>query len=198
MARIEKYISDTVINDADKIIGTDGAVGANNATKNFTVGALSSHIQGKIEGGDSTFLKEKTVVLTLSQLSILNYGNTLEITIPEYGPNVAISVIQATVYLQAGQTPFNLDGNSSLLVGLGANLTQPGGFMVYYIDNDFINSTQSGYMVVPGNKVGFTTPVPLGSTLGIVFYPMNALAPSITEGDGTLTLKILYRIVDFS
>lgn len=49
MARIEKYISDTVINDADKIIGTDGAEGANNATKNFTVGALSSHIQGKIE-----------------------------------------------------------------------------------------------------------------------------------------------------
>ena len=44
MARIETYVSDQVINNEDKIIGTDGAIGANNATKNFTVGTLKEFI----------------------------------------------------------------------------------------------------------------------------------------------------------
>ena len=42
MAQIHTYTADGNVSLADKIIGTDGDVGANNATKNFTVGALRS------------------------------------------------------------------------------------------------------------------------------------------------------------
>ena len=44
MARIETYVLDTVLNASDKLIGTDAAQGANNATKNFTVGTLKEFI----------------------------------------------------------------------------------------------------------------------------------------------------------
>ena len=44
MARIETYVLDTVLNASDKLIGTDAAKGANNATKNFTVGTLKEFI----------------------------------------------------------------------------------------------------------------------------------------------------------
>jgi hypothetical protein len=44
MARIQTYVLDTVLNASDKLIGTDAAQGANNATKNFTVGTLKEFI----------------------------------------------------------------------------------------------------------------------------------------------------------
>ena len=42
MAKIHTYATYGNISIADKIIGTDGDIGANNATKNFTVGALQT------------------------------------------------------------------------------------------------------------------------------------------------------------
>ena len=44
MARIQTYTADAAVASNDKFIGTDGAVGANNATKNFTVGDLTSYL----------------------------------------------------------------------------------------------------------------------------------------------------------
>lgn len=44
MARIQTYTVDTTLNSGDMIIGTDGAQGANYATKNFTVGDLRTFI----------------------------------------------------------------------------------------------------------------------------------------------------------
>lgn len=45
MARIKEYGLDTTIDPADKVIGTDGTIGADlNKTKNFTVAALKSYI----------------------------------------------------------------------------------------------------------------------------------------------------------
>lgn len=44
MAQIHTYTTDGTISLSDKIIGTDGDVGANNATKNFTVGSLQTFL----------------------------------------------------------------------------------------------------------------------------------------------------------
>lgn len=44
MARIQSYPLDTAINDEDIVIGSDGAVGANYATKNYTVASLKGYI----------------------------------------------------------------------------------------------------------------------------------------------------------
>ncbi len=46
MARIHTYDLDGTINPNDRIIGSDGAEGANFATKNFTVSQLQSYISG--------------------------------------------------------------------------------------------------------------------------------------------------------
>ena len=55
MARIQTYVLDTVLNASDKLIGTDAAQGANNATKNFTVGTLKEFINTGIpDPTDST------------------------------------------------------------------------------------------------------------------------------------------------
>lgn len=55
MARIQTYTVDTILNSGDMIIGTDGAQGANNATKNFTVGTLKEFINTGIpDPTDST------------------------------------------------------------------------------------------------------------------------------------------------
>jgi len=201
MARISTYIKDTGLTDKDLLVGSNYVSGVAGQevyeTANFTLDAVKSYVGAT--GGNSGLLKEQTTVLTLSQLSMLNYGNILVFQEP-YGANSAISVIQTTAYLQAGQTPFNLDGNASLVMGLvtAGLLSQSSGTILHYIDETFINSTQSGYLTVGSNKVGEITPVPLGSTLGIAFYTSNAVAPSITEGDGTLTLKVLYTLTDFS
>jgi len=49
MARIETYDLDSVINDADKVIGSDGVAGPNyGVTKNYTVGELKDHISSGI------------------------------------------------------------------------------------------------------------------------------------------------------
>ena len=48
MANINNYSSDTVINSADKLIGTDGAIGSDlGKTKNFTVSSLSTYISAQ-------------------------------------------------------------------------------------------------------------------------------------------------------
>jgi len=52
MARIQTYSLDSTINSEDKVIGSDGAVGAENgATKNFSVGELKAFVNR-----DATFL----------------------------------------------------------------------------------------------------------------------------------------------
>ena len=44
MARIQSYPLDTAINDEDIVIGSDGAAGADYATKNYTVASLKDYI----------------------------------------------------------------------------------------------------------------------------------------------------------
>jgi len=54
MARIETYGLDSVINDADKVIGSDGVEGANyGVTKNYTIGELKDHINAGVAASSS-------------------------------------------------------------------------------------------------------------------------------------------------
>jgi hypothetical protein len=48
MATINSYENDSVINAADKVIGSDGAVGSDlGKTKNFSVSSLTTHISAQ-------------------------------------------------------------------------------------------------------------------------------------------------------
>ena len=48
MATINSYENDSVINAADKVIGSDGAVGADQGkTKNFSVSSLATYVSAQ-------------------------------------------------------------------------------------------------------------------------------------------------------
>lgn len=48
MANISSYTSDTTIDPADKVIGTDGTTGADQGkTKNFTVSTLTTYVSAE-------------------------------------------------------------------------------------------------------------------------------------------------------
>ena len=57
MARINTYIKDTNLTDADSLIGTDA--NQNNATSNFTLGSIKTYIETKanIPGETTTFVQ---------------------------------------------------------------------------------------------------------------------------------------------
>ena len=55
MARIKNYSADTSIDDADKLIGTDGKPGATfGNTKNFSISSLKTHFGGGVSGYSHT------------------------------------------------------------------------------------------------------------------------------------------------
>lgn len=57
MARINTYIKDTNLTDADSLIGTDA--NQNNATSNFTLGGIKTYIEtnATITGETTTFVQ---------------------------------------------------------------------------------------------------------------------------------------------
>jgi len=198
MARISTYIKDTGLTDKDLLVGSNYVSGGAGAeiyeTANFTLDAVKSYIGAT--GGDSTFLKEKTIVLGYNDLSALNGGNTTTVfEIPELTSTSALSMIDVTAYLEAGATPFNLTYGSQLLLGLkqsGSSLHPRISFL-----RDFINYSTSVYFNqgVQAMTAGlFNTPSSLGAELAIKFDGSGV----ITQGNGTLTLKVLYRLLDFS
>jgi hypothetical protein len=198
MARISTYIKDTGLTDKDLLVGSNyvsGGVGQEiYETANFTLDAVKSYIGAT--GGDSTFLKETTIILGYDELSLLNGGNTTTIfAIPGFTSTSALAIVDVTAYLEAGTTPFNLTYGSQLLLGLkqsGSSLHPKIPFL-----RDFINYSTSVYFnqgVQPMTQGLFNTPSSLGAELAIKFDGGGG----ISQGNGTLTLKVLYRLIDFS
>ena len=97
MANINNYSSDTVINSADKLIGTDGAIGADlGKTKNFTVSSLSTYILNQQSSGSSSSGTANNVPIFSTNgwiNSVVKQGslNNIDIgTIPTKGAGTAI------------------------------------------------------------------------------------------------------------
>lgn len=160
-----------------------------NTTKTATISSLASAIS-------DISLKEKIITIGYNDLSALNGGNTATtFTIPELTSTSALSIIDVTAYLKAGTTPFDLTSGNNFLLGLGISSDfKP---KMSFESNNFINSSTSVYFnqgVEATSQTLFDNPSPLGDELSIKFFPGAA----ITQGNGTLTLKVLYRLIDFS
>lgn len=188
MARIAKYPQDTSISADDLLVGTDAE--DSNVTKNYSIGDIRNFIAG-------TVLKETTIVLGYDELSALNGGNTTTtFTIPELTSTSALAIVDVTAYLEAGTTAFDLSFNTYLMIGLGSGSNFKQKLQLSNNDN-FINSSTSVYFnqgVQPMTQGAYYNPSPLGAELSIKFEGTGG----ITQGDGTLTLKVLYRLIDFS
>jgi hypothetical protein len=204
MARISTYIKDTGLTDQDLLVGSNYISGGTGQeiyeTANFTLDAVKSYIGAT--GGDSTFLKETTMTFYYGNLNALNGGgNVTSPPVSGHTQNSAYNIIGVIAYLEAGSTPFNLSENSQLAIGLGGLVDF---YPKFFVDTNIINSTTSVYAnaapegSIYNSSIGPWEPEPMntGITLAAKFY--GGGDKLVTQGNGKLTLKILYRLIDFS
>ena len=99
MGRIKDYAIDPVIEDTDLVIGTDGGVGQNYVTKNYTVGALKEYIQvGSSLTGWARY--DDTVYNASNKLALVD---GVVVTIPNNAGNVVLSPGAPVFYNSAAQ-----------------------------------------------------------------------------------------------
>ena len=95
MARIVTYTSDTVINDDDKIIGSDGVEGVNNGkTKNYPVSTLKTYFNAGVNL--LGWARYDDTVYTVSNKLALTDGVT--VTLPNNAGNIVSSPSAPTFY----------------------------------------------------------------------------------------------------
>lgn len=159
-------------------------------TKSVTVDELGQYFNVNPVTSE---LYEKTITLDYYNLEILNGGNATT-TYQNFGvtPTSALSIIDVTAYIEAGTIPF--DATRGLLIGLGSGLNFKKRTSV---DNTTLINSSSSVYINKGNSdftLDFLEPTPLGAHFSIKFDGNGA----VTQGNGTLKLKVLYRLLDFS
>lgn len=174
MSKIDLYNIDNVIDDDDKVIGTDFS---GSVTKNYEMLAIKSYV-------GSTSVVTKKVRLTSTQLLSLNGGGSIEL-IEAPGQNKVISIISIAGFLDFNTTVFNF--NNNVLFRFGNN-TQSTLFTTT------INSSEDLYFSLD-NQGGGSSSILLPNTKLTLFADSGITA---TTGDSTLTISIVYRIIDFS
>jgi hypothetical protein len=188
MANIYSYPQIGELATNDTIAISDFSNG--NKTQSVTIGQLSSYFN---TGVVNNLLYETTITLGYADLALLNGGTTTTtFAIPGLTSTSALAIVDITAYLEVGTIPF--DATNSLLIGLGSGLDFKNRSV---IDNvSLINSSSSVYINRGGADfiIGNLQPTPLGAQLSIKFDGSGV----VTQGDGTLTLKVLYRLIDFS
>lgn len=188
MAIIYSYPQIGELATGDTIVISDASNG--NKTKSVTINQLSNYFN---KNAVTSELYEKTITLDYDNLEGLNGGDATR-TYQNFGvtPTSALSIIDVTAYLEAGTIPF--DATSGLLIGLGSGLDfQPRSV----IDNTTLINSSSSVYLNRGNSDFvnvFLQPTPLGVHFSIKFDGSGV----VTQGNGTLTLKVLYRLLDFS
>ena len=180
MARIETYNNDNTINPSDKVIGTDGAVGALNATKNFEMSALKSYIY-------PLDLAQKSVTVTSTQLLALDGGGTIEL-IPAPGANKILVVNDVFAWLDFATTAYNF-AYASNTDGVGLyNGTEWTGNT--YPTTQFLNASADDY-----NRTGMFI-YPQRYVPNAAFNLFASSGVSVSQGDSPIKFNIIYRIVD--
>jgi hypothetical protein len=180
MARIETYNNDNTINPTDKLIGTDGAVGALNATKNFEMSALKSYIY-------PIDLAQKTVTITSTQLLTLNGGGTIEL-LSAPGADKILVVDEAFTWLDFATTAYNFafaSGSDGVKLNNGTEWTGAA-----YPAAQFLNATADDY-----NRQKTHT-YPQAYVPNAAFNLHATSGVSVSQGDSPIKFNIIYRIVD--
>lgn len=108
MARIRTYGLDSVIDPADKIIGTDGTVGPNQGdTKNFSVSALTSYISGEINAVDGSGTLNTIPMWTPDGDTLGNSIITTDTTLPVETDGIVVNG-KFRVEVPVGTNAFNV------------------------------------------------------------------------------------------
>lgn len=164
MAKIHTYTTDGTVSIADKIIGTDGDVGANNATKNFTVGSLQTFLGNQFA--------PKTDFETVELASQVNTSFRLSGDV--LGPTGSIT----TDYVSLGTRRLNLGEINLSSQGSHARL-YPFGYL--QLCGNSANYSNGAIAVVRAGHVGTA---PASSDFGKFF---SSALPA--DGSGTLVMQ---------
>jgi len=183
MARIETYNNDSTINPTDKLIGTDGAVGALNATKNFEVQNLKDYMYQSL----SHDILKKVLTVTSTQILSLNNGGTIEL-IPAPGAGKLLYVINAFIHLDFATTAYNF-ASAELSDGLGLTLGNTGLLNDNAVFGPNVNSTSDTFFVGDPITPGAGTQVPVNAALNL----FATSGVTVSQGDSIHKMSILYR-----
>jgi hypothetical protein len=159
-------------------------------TKSVTVDELGQYFNSNAVTSE---LYEKTITLDYDDLERLNGGTTTtSFLVPGLTSTSALAIIDVAAYLEAGTIAFDATRDLQIGVGRGLNFKPRA-----VVDNASIINSSSSVFLARGPLDSFSeyvTPSPLGAELSIRFDDIGA----VTQGNGTLTLKVLYRLLDFS
>ena len=135
MPRIHTITTDTVITDNDMILGTDGASGANKATKNFSFGVFKNYLWTNVtftgdlnvSGGhlildNNKFLQSKLANGTVIDLIGINASNVVKVA----QDNQAVTFGQGTVTLGGALSVANNPVSFGGTLGVTGNTTLGG------------------------------------------------------------------------
>ena len=186
MARISTYTNDNIINDQDRLIGTDGGqigtggtiiAGTAGGTKNFTVGALRQYINSGAGSGGSGTGVLNTNLITSSPTEAVELFTAHTV----YSPGNLVNIILPTAATTA--TPILQDGswlriskvaNTGLRIFAGAMLlasAAPGDRFMAGVDSNGIATVDPHLLQI--------------STTGDASFELIYIADNITIGGTT-------------
>lgn len=206
MPRIHTITTDTVLSDSDMLLGTDGANGANNATKNFSFGVFKNYITSNvtftgntiITGGNLTldnnkFLESKLANGTAIDLIGINASNVVRIA----QDNQAVTFGQGTVTLggalSVANNPVTFAGTLGVTGAVtGGSFTTAGTMSVggntNFNANVTLGNASADVITVSGTST-FNAPITVGS---------NGTSHAITIHSGSTGRALTYDPTDDS
>ena len=120
MPRIHTITTDTVLSDNDMLLGTDGAVGANNATKNFSFGVFKNYITSNVTFTGDTIISGGNLTLDNNKFLMSKMANGTAASLIGISSNNQIKLSNSNLPIYTGTG----------LVSLGGNLELPNGGII--------------------------------------------------------------------
>lgn len=114
MPRIHTITTDTVLSDNDMLLGTDGAVGANNATKNFSFGVFKNYITSNVTFTGDTIISGGNLTLDNNEFLMSKMANGTAASLIGISSNNQIKLSNSNLPIYTGTGLTSLGGNLEL------------------------------------------------------------------------------------
>ena len=110
MPRIHTITTDTVLSDNDMLLGTDGAVGANNATKNFSFGVFKNYITSNVTFTGDTIISGGNLTLDNNKFLMSKMANGTAASLIGVSSNNQIKLSNSNLPIYTGTGLVSLGG----------------------------------------------------------------------------------------
>ena len=119
MPRIHTITTDTVLSDSDMLLGTDGAAGANNATKNFSFGVFKNFITSNVTFTGNTFVTSGDFTIDNNKFlkSSMANGTSISLIGIDSSNNILIDSGTGSIPVKFGVGLVTMGGNLQLTAG---------------------------------------------------------------------------------